>query len=216
MRFSVMNRVLNYISALKVDEIFTTRDLLQFGPRGSIDEATSTLVNEGYTIRLARGVFVRYRPKMRIISIHEVAAVKAAAFGRRIIRHAADCACDMGLVDKGNRAVTYETDGHSSRFRSRGRWIIFKGTSARKMQMADEVAGIALRGLVYLRHKSVNRKVVELVKQKLNRFELFRVQQFAMYAPAWLTEYFFPYRRPPARVMNSYVDDFRDFRAMRC
>lgn len=214
--FSVMSRVVKYINNLRVDEIFTTRDLLPLGPRGSIDVATSTLVNEGFTIRLARGVFIKYRPGMRSISIHEVAAVKAAAFGRRIIRHSADCAYDMGLLEKGNTSVTYETDGHSSRFRSRGRWIIFKGTSARKMQMADEVAGIAIRGLVHLRERFVQTSDVAEVKRQLNPIELYRIQQFAMYAPAWLTEMFFPYRDPPARMRNNNVVAIRDFRAMRC
>jgi hypothetical protein len=217
MRCTVMSRVIKHINALRVDEIFTTRDLLPLGERGSIDVATSTLVHEGFMIRLARGVFVKYRPGMRSISIHEVAAVKAAAFGRRIIRHGADCAFDMGLIEKGNVSVTYATDGHSSRFRAMGRWIVFKSTSARKMQMADEVAGIAIRGLVHLRERFVYQSTVEDVKRRLDRFELFRVQQFAMYAPSWLTEMFFPYREPPPRMRNCNAAALRDFRtAMRC
>src|SRR5262245_29719176 len=93
---STLAKIRDYIQQLPRDSLFTSRDLVCFGTRPSVDNAVYNLVKAKEIIRVARGMF--HRPERRKpVSVLEAAKAKAQSFGREIITHALDIACKMRL-----------------------------------------------------------------------------------------------------------------------
>jgi Family of unknown function (DUF6088) len=140
-----------YIHFLKEGEIFTTRDVLQFGMRAAVDKALSRLVLAERIRRLARGVFVKDSTYCKTFSDLEIATAKAQAFGRKILEapmpvvHYRDPSFGKPTCDK-----TFYIDGHSSKFKIGDTTITFKHAAPRKLRLTETKAGEAARALWYL------------------------------------------------------------------
>lgn len=74
--------VRRHVHRIPKDVIFTTRELLNYAKRNTVDKTLSEFVKVGYLIRLARGVFIKQGSK--IPSIYKIASAKARAFGKEI------------------------------------------------------------------------------------------------------------------------------------
>src|SRR5688572_12802285 len=97
---STKSRILRHINSLPAGEPFTTRDLVIYGTRSSVDQSVYRLVKTGIIRRLAWGVFVKPALGQEPIAIERVALVKARAFGRKLFAHAADVALKLGLISE--------------------------------------------------------------------------------------------------------------------
>jgi hypothetical protein len=76
-----------HLSLLKPGEIFTTRDLLSYGRRNTVDKATHDFVKAGYITRLAFGVFVVTHTSRAAYTVAEIVTRKAIAFGKAAHAH---------------------------------------------------------------------------------------------------------------------------------
>ena len=76
-----------HLSLLKPGEIFTTRDLLSYGRRNTVDKATHDFVKAGYLTRLAFGVFVVTHTSRAAYTVAEIVTRKAIAFGKAVHTH---------------------------------------------------------------------------------------------------------------------------------
>ena len=181
----------NHIAKLKDDAIFTTREMLGYGKRAYVDWALWEMVHSGEIIRVAWGVFVKCNhPAPDTITEREVAGVKAAAFGKRLMSEGADVACEQGLPAAANDVAVYQTDGRSTKFRHvlRKTWVFLKGTSARKMRLGDEKIGAAVRGLWHLKEEKCTESIIRRVLRKMNRTEREDMQLSIRWMPSWLSD----------------------------
>jgi hypothetical protein len=137
-----------YIQLLDEGQIFTTRDVLQFGQRAAVDKALGRLVFAERIRRLARGVFVKDSTFCRTFSDLEIATAKAKAFGRRILQaplpvvHYNSPEFGKPVCDK-----TFYIDGHSSKFKIGETTITFKHSAPRKLKLTETKAGETARAL---------------------------------------------------------------------
>ena len=181
----------NHIAKLKDDAIFTTREMLGYGKRAYVDWALWEMVHSGEIIRLAWGVFVKCNhPAPHTITEREVADVKAAAFGKRLMSEGADVAYEQGLPAAANDVAVYQTDGRSTKFRHvlRKTWVFLKGTSARKMRLGDEKIGGVIRGLWHLKEEACDKPTIQKVLSKMNRAEREDLQLSIRWMPSWLSD----------------------------
>ncbi|MFY0104189.1 hypothetical protein ABTP95_20360, partial [Acinetobacter baumannii] len=79
---STMARIRRLISSIQLGELFTTRNCLSFGSRGSVDQSLYSLVKSGTIVRVVRGVFMR--PGSDMPTALQLAKIKAESFGKRI------------------------------------------------------------------------------------------------------------------------------------
>src|SRR5437016_2075923 len=86
-----------HLSGLPVEALFTTRDLLCFGLRSTVDNALSAMVKAGEIMRVTRGVFCM-KERTTPVTVPEVAITKAESFGRKIITHAGKILNKLRLV----------------------------------------------------------------------------------------------------------------------
>jgi hypothetical protein len=180
------SKIKRHISCLPAGALFTTRDCLCFGLRAAVDQALARLVKAQCIERLARGIFLKPSSQRRVVSALEIASVKAAAFRKRIVEHAADVAQRLGLIRSGNQEPTFATSGRSSSFRFRSTVIHFKGTGPRKIDLGDSRAGSTIRALWHLGQAACTPAVVSKVTLLFNRIDRQEVRQSGALMPAWL------------------------------
>lgn len=96
-----------HLSLLKPGEIFTTRDLLSYGRRNTIDKATYDFVKAGYITRLAFGVFVVTHKSRKSYTVAEIVTRKAIAFGKAVHAHGKNFVVQKGWRIKINIHATH-------------------------------------------------------------------------------------------------------------
>jgi hypothetical protein len=174
-----------HILRLEATQVFTTRDVLQYGCRGAVDTCLYRMVKTGFIVRLARGVFVRDPRKQP--SIQEIARIKAVSFGRRIFSHATEILKKLGIL-KAEKAVKarYAIDGHSSSFMTyRGR-VRFQGIAPRKAKLCEMAVGKRVYALWHQVAASSIERAVNTATRDLNRFQRSELRRSSALMPAWL------------------------------
>ena len=197
------NFIRRHIFRLPRGRIFTTRELLSYGQRATVDKVLGRLVKKEIIVRLARGVFVRLDPGEPFPCAFEVARAKAHAFGKRIARHCADIAKELGLVADGPAEPTFAVSGRSSSFRYGHQVIHLKGTCLRKMRIKESNAGLVIRALWHRGRAACSyeavRKATEIAWRRQDREEL---RQSKAWMPAWMGRYF-----PTLRYCDMTLDN---------
>jgi hypothetical protein len=138
-----------HIDAMPNDSIVTSRDVLQFGFRRSVDKSLSRLVAIKFIRRIARGVFIKHdAPDPSPIL---VAQAKAKAFGKLLVTHGRQIACELKLVKPDPaQPLVFQVQGRSSSFLFLKERIFLKGVVAKKMNGGETKVGRLVRALCSL------------------------------------------------------------------
>ncbi|MBK9145514.1 MAG: hypothetical protein IPM23_23830 [Candidatus Melainabacteria bacterium] len=194
---STVAKVRAFIANLDQDAIFTTRDILTFGTRSSVDNAIYDLVKLKKIIRIVPGVF-SLPGSQRKPSLKELAIIKAESFGRRIIKHASAIASELGIAPSAipDDEVWFATNGSTSAFKFGDITIKFKPTSVRKMKLGDTCAGQVIRALNFVGWKKLTDHAVAIATAHLSSRNMRRIRALASMMPAWLSQYFMDHKRP--------------------
>lgn len=207
---STITDIVSYARALPPDSIFTTRELLSFGSRSAVDNAIYRLVHRLEIVRIIPGVF-RLPDSTRVVTLEELAIVKARSFGRQLIKHASDIVSELGIAPGSRKPgeVWFATNGSNSAFTFGSTKIYFKQTSSRRMELGDSPFGQVVRALSSLGRKKVSADTVALATANLAQGEIGRGVELAAFMPAWLSEFFRPAMRAfySTRTSPSFVQE---------
>jgi len=188
-KMSTAGNIRAYIDRLPLDKIFSTREVLHFGKRGSVDQALYRMVNNYKIVRLAWGLFVKFSEELVIPSVAEIATEKSRAFCKDNIMHGQDAAFELRLVEAGNEHTIFNVPGSaSSSFMcivQRHR-VYTKATSARRIVDGDKRVGKVIRALWQLGPANLNHAIMKSATLKLNRIEVRILWQAALRVPYWL------------------------------
>lgn len=187
-------QIRRHIAKLRSGELFTTRSVLSYGTRGAVDQALYTLVELGEIERLARGVFVVPCPVKLVIAACQVAQVKAAAFGKRIVTHPVDAAKKFGLLKTGNAEPTFSVNGPSSSFRFGDITIHFKRASARKVILGDDKAGLAIKAMWHMGKDALTKALVQSATREFRHSDRNKFKHISALMPAWLSDFLYRWR----------------------
>jgi hypothetical protein len=172
-----------HIQKLPDTEIFTTRHMLIYGIRSSVDSVLSRLVRSGRIHRLARGVFVRSLAGNPTLA--QIVEAKVEAFCGAVVVHAVNILSKVFLARE--RTHTFAKEGSSSSFETIHGRAILKNQCARKMRLYQSEAGKAARALWHLDDDWVER-AVDIATASFTRTdrEMFLLASSLM--PAWLVK----------------------------
>lgn len=127
-----------------LNQLFTTRDVLCYGNRSSVDNCLYELVRGGVLIRVVRGIFVK-AGSTRVFTNLELARIKAESFGRKLMPHPTTYNCDRpspGLDDP-NETV-FAISGYSSSFMYGKIRIFLRALISRKAELLKTRVGAGI------------------------------------------------------------------------
>lgn len=168
---------------------FTTRDMLVYGERATVDFALFRMVRSGFIRRLARGVFVKATCQ-RNFECFEIATIKAKAFGKRILRQDHRRALSGLAIADDLREEVFMVDGRSSSFQYGPHRIVLKSALARKFTLGDTLAGCALRLLWQRGH--TDESWIASARRRLGGQSRADVHKLLPLLPEWLHSEFLP------------------------
>ncbi|MCC7527837.1 MAG: hypothetical protein IT342_04905 [Candidatus Melainabacteria bacterium] len=189
---STASAIRRYINQLPPRQIFSTREVLHFGSRASVDQSLYRMVSEVSLLRLASGLFVKKYPGMKLPSVEEVAAAKAKAFSKEIFVHGQDAAYELGIEDSpSDKAIFYVQGSSTSSFLSHihGRRVHFKATAARRLYEVNQRVGKVMRALWHLGPDRLDSAVLKKATINLNREEIRALRHSAYRVPWWLARF---------------------------
>lgn len=127
---STAGKILQHIVSLGASIIFTTREMLHHGSRSSVDSTLSRLVGKGVIRRLAAGVFVAAKDLLQLPSAFEIAAARAQAFCKRLVK-------PVMASQLSEDSTTFLTDGCRSSIATVHGRLHFKPVSMRKLKALE-------------------------------------------------------------------------------
>ncbi len=189
---STASAIRSYINRLPGSKIFSTREVLHFGSRASVDQSLYRMVSDVKLERLASGLFRKFVTGAPPPSIEEVAAAKAAAFSKEIFVHGQDAAYELGIEDSPNAETIYYVPGSAtSSFLSHihGRRVHFKAAAARRLYEVNKRVGKVMRALWHLGPDRLDSAVLKKATINLNRDEIRALRHSAYRVPWWLARF---------------------------
>jgi hypothetical protein len=180
-------RIKRFINSLRPSQTFFTRDVLQLGPRNSVDKCLSRMVQTNTITRLARGYFLPNKPNAKVPSLEEIAKGKAKAFKRSIEMHGINAIKIFFENCKTDCARTFATNGNSSSFQSVHGRIVLVGMAPRKLALGNTEHGLLIRALWHFRKPALATVMYAMLRPTLGRRLRNTLRQSADVMPAWLT-----------------------------
>ncbi len=192
-----------HIFQLSLGRIFTTREVLLYGPRSAVDQCLSCLVKKGIIIRLARGVFVKEGSRVDQIAVEDVAKAKAEAFGKQIATWGGELASRLGLApeSQSHSKRTFCVSGSSSSFKFREITVVLRKTCARKMSLNGSAPGQFLHALWHIGLDQIRALTSRQVSNiRLNHLAREEIRLSVGSLPAWLAALFLRWRLPGCAI----------------
>jgi len=182
---SCIGAIRAHIHALSEDVIITTRELLEYGYRSTVDQSTSRLVRDAVLRRVARGVFVKFAaPDPRPM---EVARAKAEAFGKTLVTDGREKARELQLVTDDETQIVYQVNGKTSSFRFLGVRIILRGAVPKKSVGAESSVAKTIRALLHLGDRLQSFHIHRAL-QNLEPDDLYKMVKSSRWMPHWLSD----------------------------
>lgn len=193
---SVRTQVMELATSLPANTMFTTRMMLDFGHRRTVDSVMFQLVHDETIERLAWGVF---RLSARFLgielpepTIEEVAAVKADAFDRKAHIEIVDAIARERNLEARESETAIPIVGNSSRFNRvfydgrPARLVKLAGHPQRKVRLDDSESGKFLLAIWSMGRKTLERMTESMPDACRERLKQM-LKPFTKQAPYWMT-----------------------------
>ncbi|MBX9940624.1 MAG: hypothetical protein K2Y32_15295 [Candidatus Obscuribacterales bacterium] len=189
-----------YVKRLSYQAMFTSRDLLPFASRSSVDQFTSQSVKKGYLERLTRGVFRKLHPDKDIPrpTETEIYLTKRLAFANKLVEKEAPTDSTCKSCKHGQKSMKkarildskYFGDGHSTSllFTPSERKAELLAMAPRKLALSDSRLGRALRDLWLLGEALCTADKVQCTLQRFTYREMLSIVHYRKLIPQWLSE----------------------------
>ncbi len=171
-----------HINSIPPTQIFTTRHMLIYGPRKTVDSALWRMVSTKEIYRLARGVFVKSLSGNP--TLQQIVEAKLKAFCGRIAIHASKI-LSVFRITSGDIDFTFAKDGSSSSFETIKGRAILKNQCARKMRLYKDEVGRAAMAMWHLGDDFID-GAVDALTASFNRTDRLKFLLAASVKPTWL------------------------------
>ena len=173
--------------------VYSSKDLLDLGGRGSVDVTLSTLAKSGFIRRLSRGLYdyPRYNAKLGgelSPTVDQVAQAIARKRGWRIIAFGALAANLLGLSDQVPAKVVYLSNGPSKIVNVGRLKIHFRHAEPKEMRVKNPMSNLVFQALRYMGKNHVGDKVVQKIQSVLRTKDRERLVKDARYQSDWIYE----------------------------
>jgi hypothetical protein len=183
----VTDRINEYVKSISHGKLFTTRDLLGFGKRAAVDQATHRAVKSGEWQRTARGVFCKKESAVPYMFDRlEVMKCKAIAFGKDVaLKHQFQKDTKKLVIENARLFIS----GHDTQFGLRGDNAILKLKGHRKIRVANSKGGD--HAFAHWSHGKRNynqKELSDLLVETLSLDQLKDLCDQYRFLPAWIND----------------------------
>ena len=173
---SVGDRILKRVRDKGRGWVFTPKDFVDFGTRGSIDMALSRLAKSGAIRRIERGLYdyPKQHDKLGILSPDpdSLAQAVSARTGEKVFPSAAAAANRLGLSTQVPAKAAYVTDGPTRTRKLAGRTIAMKHTRAPILDSASSQANAVLQALSLIGRDNVDPTLIGALAKRLDNQDI--------------------------------------------
>jgi len=137
---------------------------------------------------------VRPEPGVPLPSIQEIAEARISSFGRTGVPTAGAQARFQGVADFHDSCPTYEVNASSSQFtilptdERPGCVVKLLSRVARKMRLADSLAGRAIKALWFLGPSKCDLKALDVATRNFGRTDRAEFHNSHQWMPGWLSD----------------------------
>jgi len=173
--------------------VYSSKDFLDLGGRGSIDVTLSNLTKTGFIRRLSRGLYdyPRYNADLGgelSPGIDQIADAIARKRGWHIIAFGALAANQLGLSEQVPAKVVYLSDGPSQVVTVGQLKIYFKHAEPKEMKTKNRMSSLIFQALKFLGKTHIDNKVILQIQNKLKPKDKDRLLKDARYQSDWIYE----------------------------
>ena len=168
-----------------------TRDFLDLGTRGAVDQALSRLVREGAIRRVRRGLYELPRmgkllDRPVVPSPDELVRAWARNHGLRVVPSGAQAANLLGISTQVPAKIVYYTNGRTQTLKLGPYTVRLLNRGPKTMDVGGRVAPLVFQALRHLGRNGVTPKVIRHLRSALSRKDKAELRRNLRYAAAWM------------------------------
>jgi hypothetical protein len=191
---SVDNKVYSRIVGHGRGWVFTPSHFKDMGSRTAVASALKRYKQNGTIRQIARG-FYDYPGKDPLLgvlapSIDKIMSALEERDSVRLQPSGAYAANLLGLSDQVPMRVVFLTDGPTRKLQIGNLSIVLKRTTPRNMATTGRISGTVIQALRWLGNGNVDRRIVALLKNKMDDKNIAVLMKDIRHAPTWIAEVF--------------------------
>ena len=171
---STDDNIVNKIRDYKSQRLFFVDDFITIANYKAVSKALERLVDNKVLIRVATGIYARYKeePVLGVIlpTTEQIAKAIAKRDHARIIPTGAYALHALGLSTQIPLNVVYLTDGTARKIKAGNRTIQFKKTTPKNLAAKGKISSLVIQALKAIGKDKVteseHRKILELLKEE--------------------------------------------------
>jgi hypothetical protein len=190
---TVQLSILNRIRAKGRGKVFSSKDFIDLGTRGAVDQALSRLARAGEFRRLGRGLYHYPRTNPRIglelpPDPDEVAFALARRTGTRVAPSGALAANRLGLTAQVPAKPVYLTDGRTRRVRAGDTVFLIQHVPAKDLPAGSPTSAVVFQALRHVGREAVDDQVLARLRRVLSSKDRQRVLRDSRYTTGWIAD----------------------------
>lgn len=187
----VRDKIESRIARMGPGSVFTPKDLIDLGTRGSVDVALSKMTSQGRIRRLSRGLYEV--PKHSDFlggplspDSDQIAQAIARRYRWRIIPEGTLAANMLGLSTQVPARISYLSDGPTRQIKVGRLTIRFKHARPKQMGVANPTSALVIQALRHLGEEGISPQVIEKLRTRLSRGEQRKLIRDARLSAHWI------------------------------
>lgn len=192
MNQTVYNQLITNIFLKKKGVLIFAEDFSEIGTSKAISKNLEILVNEGFLLRIARGIY--YYPKKDkqlgalLPNIEVIANAIAEREKARIVPSGLSAIQKLGLSTQVPMKAVYYTDGSPRNLKIGKTSLVFKRTTTRNLALKGPISSLVVRALKEMGKEKLSNKEISIIQDKLKKENKENILHDAKLAPSWVRD----------------------------
>lgn len=189
---SISEKILRRIRAKGRGWVFTPRDFIDFGSRGSVDVTLSRLRQAGTIRRIGHGLYdyPKLHDKLGTLSptVDHLAQAVSTQSGEQVFASGANAANQLGISTQVPARAAYVTSGPSRIKKVAGRTLTLKHARTPLINNASDSVNAVVQTMAHLGRKNVDANTIQRIAERLNDHDMKTLMRARSKMPGWMAD----------------------------
>ena len=189
---AVADRIMKRVRGKGRGWVFTPRDFIDFGTRGSVDMALSRLVQAGDIRRIGRGLYdyPRRHDKLGVLSPDpaDIARALSIQSGEKLVPSGATAANQLGISTQVPAKTSYATSGRTRVKRAGGRSVTLRHSRAPVIDNAPDSVNALIQALAQLGRDKTDNDTIRRFAARLDDRDMQILSKARSQMPGWMSD----------------------------